>query len=56
MRHVKLFKKRGVPGIDRVEDDDNGKVTKLDKGKFDGNKSLKEIKKLLKQEKAKKAK
>ena len=53
MRHVKLYKKRGVPGIDRVEDDDNGKMTKLDKGTFNGKKSLKEIEKLLKQKKAK---
>ena len=53
MRHVKLFKKRGVPEIDCVEDDDNGKVTKLDHGAFDGKKSLKKIEKLLKQKKAK---
>ena len=53
MRHVRLYKKRGVPGIDRVEDDDNGKITKLDKGKFDGKKSLKEIEKLLKNKKVK---
>jgi len=56
MRHVRLFKKKGSNKIERVEDNDNGKITKLDKGEFDGKKSLKEIEKALKEKKAKKIK
>jgi len=53
MRHVKMYKKRGVPGIDRVEDHDNGKVTKLEKGEFDKMGKFSDVKKKLKDKKAK---
>lgn len=54
MRHVKLYKKRGVPGITRVEDDEDGKKTVLEKGKFDAHVNLRAIEARLKAKKIKK--
>ena len=54
MKHVKLYKKRGVPGITRIEEADDGKKTKLDKGEFGKMDSLKEITKKIKTKKDKK--
>ena len=51
MRHVKLYKKRGVPGIERVEEDDNGKRRGLAKGKFNPHASLRTIEAQLKRRK-----
>jgi len=56
MRHVKLFKKKGVPGIIRIEDNDNGKITRLKKGEFDEMAKLSDLKKKLKDKKDKKGK
>lgn len=56
MRHVKLYKKRGVPGIIRVEDHDNGIVIELKKGEFDEMTGISDLKKKLKAKKAEIAK
>ena len=56
MRHVKMYKKRGVPGIVRVEDHDNGKITMLEKGEFDKMEGFAGVKKKLKAKKDKRAK
>ena len=56
MRHVKLYKKRGIPGILRVEDHDNGKVTKLGKGEFDKMARLSALRKKLDAKRSKTAK